>query len=74
MDDYKIILFCCNWGPHAALLTLQDQRADIPNEVKMVRMPEIIGQAGDTAAAELIAVLKDRVGKDVTFSHRGCTF
>lgn len=39
MDDYKIILFCCNWGPHAALLTLQDQRADIPNEVKMVRIP-----------------------------------
>ncbi len=39
MDDCKIILFCCNWGPHAAFLTLQDKRADIPNEVKMIRIP-----------------------------------
>ena len=39
MEDYKIILFCCNWGPHAAFLNLQDRRADIPNEIKMVRIP-----------------------------------
>ena len=39
MEDFKIILFCCNWGPHAAFLNLQDRRADIPNEIKMVRIP-----------------------------------
>ena len=39
MDKFKIILFCCNWGPHAAFLNLQDQKADIPIEVKMVRIP-----------------------------------
>ncbi len=39
MEDYKIILFCCNWGPHAAFLNLQDRRADIPIEIKMVRIP-----------------------------------
>ncbi len=39
MDDLQIILFCCNWCPHAALLTLQDQQADIPIEIKMVRIP-----------------------------------
>ncbi|MBN1277287.1 MAG: hydrogenase iron-sulfur subunit [Deltaproteobacteria bacterium] len=39
MSDYKIILFCCNWGPHAAFLNLQDRREEIPNEIKMVRIP-----------------------------------
>jgi heterodisulfide reductase subunit D len=39
MNEFKIILFCCNWCPHAALLTLQDQRADLPPEIKMVRIP-----------------------------------
>ena len=39
MDDYKIILFCCNWGPHAAYLNLQDRQKDIQNEIKMVRIP-----------------------------------
>jgi heterodisulfide reductase subunit D len=39
MDDFKIILFLCNWGPHAAFQTLQDLRADIPPEIKMVRIP-----------------------------------
>jgi heterodisulfide reductase subunit D len=39
MDEYKIILFCCNWGPHAAYLNLQDRRAEIPDEIKMVRIP-----------------------------------
>jgi heterodisulfide reductase subunit D len=39
LDDFKIILFLCNWGPHAAYLTLQDRLADIPTEIKMVRIP-----------------------------------
>lgn len=39
MRDLKIILFLCNWGPHAAYLDLQDMRADIPVEIKMVRIP-----------------------------------
>jgi heterodisulfide reductase subunit D len=39
MEDFNIILFCCNWCPHAAYLTLQDKRADIPPEVRMVRIP-----------------------------------
>lgn len=39
MDDFKIILFLCNWGPHAAYMSLQDQMADIPPEIKMVRIP-----------------------------------
>ncbi len=37
--DFKIVLFLCNWGPHVAYQTLQDQRADIPVEIKMVRIP-----------------------------------
>ncbi len=39
MDDLKIILFICNWGPHAAFQTLQDSGARIPNEVHMIRIP-----------------------------------
>jgi heterodisulfide reductase subunit D len=39
MDDYKIILFCCNWGPHAAFLNLLDRGESIPDEIKMVRIP-----------------------------------
>ncbi len=35
----KIILFMCNWGPHAAYQTLQDNLAQIPTEIKMVRIP-----------------------------------
>lgn len=35
----KIILFLCNWGPHAAFQTLQDRGADIPADIKMVRIP-----------------------------------
>lgn len=35
----KIILFLCNWGPHAAFLSLQDDKRDIPDEVRMVRVP-----------------------------------
>jgi len=39
MEEIKIILFLCNWGPHAAYQTLQDGAAEIPAEVKMVRIP-----------------------------------
>jgi heterodisulfide reductase subunit D len=35
----KIILFLCNWGPHVAYQALQDRNADIPPEIKMVRIP-----------------------------------
>ena len=37
--EFKIVLFLCNWGPHAAYQALQDQGADIPMEIKMVRIP-----------------------------------
>jgi heterodisulfide reductase subunit D len=39
MTDFNIILFMCNWGPHAAFQTLQDTAARIPDEIKMVRIP-----------------------------------
>ncbi|PKN67112.1 MAG: methyl-viologen-reducing hydrogenase subunit delta [Deltaproteobacteria bacterium HGW-Deltaproteobacteria-15] len=39
MKEFKIILFLCNWGPHAAYQTLQERRADIPPEIMMVRIP-----------------------------------
>ncbi|BBO79975.1 hypothetical protein DSCO28_05410 [Desulfosarcina ovata subsp. sediminis] len=39
MPEYKIIVFLCNWGPHAAFQHLQDQGADIPIEIKMIRIP-----------------------------------
>ncbi|MBU4010476.1 MAG: hydrogenase iron-sulfur subunit, partial [Proteobacteria bacterium] len=39
MNSFKIILFLCNWGPHAAFQELQDKRADIPAEIKMIRIP-----------------------------------
>jgi len=39
MKDFHIILFMCNWGPHAAYQTLQDTAARIPDEIKMVRIP-----------------------------------
>ncbi|RJQ76085.1 MAG: hydrogenase iron-sulfur subunit [Desulfobacteraceae bacterium] len=39
MEEFKIILFLCNWGPHVAYQTLQDRRADIPPEIRMVRIP-----------------------------------
>ena len=35
----NILLFVCNWGAHAAFLSLQDQRRPIPNEIRMVRTP-----------------------------------
>ncbi len=39
MQEIKIILYLCNWGPHVAFQTLQDQDYLIPPEVKMVRIP-----------------------------------
>ncbi len=38
-EEFKIILFLCNWGPHVAYQTLQELRADIPLEINMVRIP-----------------------------------
>lgn len=39
MSDFNIILFLCNWGPHSAYQTLQDQCTDIPDEIRMIRIP-----------------------------------
>ena len=39
MTNLNIILFLCNWGPHAAYQFLQDEASEIPAEVKMVRIP-----------------------------------
>jgi heterodisulfide reductase subunit D len=39
MEEYKIILFLCNWGPHTAYQQLQDDGYQIPSEVKMIRIP-----------------------------------
>jgi heterodisulfide reductase subunit D len=39
MNDFNIILFLCNWGPHCAFQTLQDQCANIPHEIRMIRIP-----------------------------------
>ncbi|MDY6970741.1 MAG: hydrogenase iron-sulfur subunit [Thermodesulfobacteriota bacterium] len=39
MKNLNIILFLCNWGPHAAYQRLQEQASSIPAEVKMVRIP-----------------------------------
>lgn len=39
MDDFKIILFLCNWGPHTAFQTLQDNGSKIPTEIHMIRIP-----------------------------------
>ncbi len=39
MKNYKIILFLCNWSPHAAFQELQDSSFNIPAEINMVRIP-----------------------------------
>ncbi len=39
MNQYNIVLYLCNWGPHAAFQTLQDRCADIPAEIRMIRIP-----------------------------------
>lgn len=38
-ETYKIILFLCSWGPHAAYQKLQDTGYRIPSEIKMVSIP-----------------------------------
>ncbi|MDI6797608.1 MAG: hydrogenase iron-sulfur subunit [Desulfatibacillaceae bacterium] len=35
----RIVLFLCNWSPHAAFQTLLDTGADLPSQIKMVRIP-----------------------------------
>ncbi len=35
----KLIVFICNWGPHTAMHTLQEQGADIPDEIGLIRVP-----------------------------------
>lgn len=39
MSNLKIILFLCSWAPHAAYQRLQDGAAQIPAEIKMIRIP-----------------------------------
>jgi heterodisulfide reductase subunit D len=38
-NDLRIIVFLCTWGPHAAYQALQNTAAEIPIEIKMVRVP-----------------------------------
>ena len=35
----KIVVFTCNWGPHTAMHALQEQGADIPHEIGVIRVP-----------------------------------
>lgn len=39
MNKLNVVLFLCNWGPHAAFQSLQDGKAPIPEEIRMVRVP-----------------------------------
>ncbi|NSW85654.1 MAG: hydrogenase iron-sulfur subunit [Syntrophobacteraceae bacterium] len=39
MNDLKIVLFICNWGPHAAFQMLQDSCRHMPHQVRMIRIP-----------------------------------
>jgi heterodisulfide reductase subunit D len=39
MTNYTIILFLCNWGPYTAYQDLQHNGCQIPDEIKMVRIP-----------------------------------
>ncbi|NLI80784.1 MAG: hydrogenase iron-sulfur subunit [Deltaproteobacteria bacterium] len=39
MSGLKIVLFLCNWAPHAAFQKLQEYGSLIPPEVRMVRVP-----------------------------------
>lgn len=39
MTEFNIILFLCNWAPHAAYQILQEKPGRIPSEIKMVRIP-----------------------------------
>ncbi len=39
MEKLNIVVFVCNWGPHAAYQALQDRGSKIPIGVRMVRVP-----------------------------------
>jgi heterodisulfide reductase subunit D len=39
MESPKIVLFVCNWGPHAAFQKLQDEGRRIPTGIRMIRIP-----------------------------------
>jgi heterodisulfide reductase subunit D len=39
MENINVILFLCNWSPHAAYQQLQEIDYQIPAEIKMVRIP-----------------------------------
>lgn len=39
MKKCHVVLFLCNWGPHGAFQRLQDEKAPIPEEIRMVRVP-----------------------------------
>ncbi|MFH2091303.1 MAG: hydrogenase iron-sulfur subunit [Pseudomonadota bacterium] len=39
MENYKIILFLCNWSPHAAFQKIKDLGCDIPAQINMIRIP-----------------------------------
>ena len=39
MNDLKIVLFICNWGPHAAFQMLQDSCRHMPHQARMIRIP-----------------------------------
>ncbi|MFK5953530.1 MAG: hydrogenase iron-sulfur subunit [Desulfobacterium sp.] len=39
MENYKIVLFLCNWAPHGAFQDLQEDGYKIPGEIKMIRIP-----------------------------------
>lgn len=39
MENLKIVMFVCNWSPHAAYQTLQDNGSDLPHELRMIRIP-----------------------------------
>ncbi|MCP4112212.1 MAG: hydrogenase iron-sulfur subunit, partial [Desulfobacteraceae bacterium] len=38
-DNFNIILFLCNWGPHAAFQAFQEKGLKIHPEVRMIRIP-----------------------------------
>lgn len=39
MENLNIVVFVCNWGPHAAYQALQDNGSRVPIGVRMVRVP-----------------------------------
>lgn len=39
MNELRTVVFMCNWGPHAAFQTLQDNCAPIPPQIRMIRIP-----------------------------------